>query len=155
MSSKGQSSVEFIVVLGLVLIVFIVMGIIIQQKIIKSSEFKAHTHSKRIIHSVAKNINEMVTVGSGYHKCFTLPGEIYGSRGYNLSFFTDNPMVFLETEDLTLSVPISAPNVSCEINPPCESFTTGKPIDVWVSNVDGVIVLADHGPCITDWIGII
>lgn len=154
MSFKGQTSIEFMVVLGIVMIIFIFMVIIIQQKVVQSSEFKMEAHGRRVLYTVAENINEIVSVGEGYHKCFSLPGSLFGKRNFRLLFYPDEATAYLETEDLIWSAPISTLNVSCTISPPCGVDTVGDPIDVWVSNVEGQIVLADHGPCETDWIGI-
>jgi hypothetical protein len=103
---------------------------------------------------VAENINEVVSVGDGYHKCFTLPGEIYGRRRYNISFYAGDPAVFLQTQDFTFISSLATPNVSCTINPPCGGMTLGDPIDVWVSNEGGNIVLSKKGSCGMDWIDI-
>jgi hypothetical protein len=142
------------IVLGMVLVIFIIMGVVIYQKAVVSSEFKLETQGKRVLYTIAENINEMASVGGGYHKCFTLPGELYGGRKYQVLMYSDEPTVFLETEDIIWSAPIATANVSCNMSPPCALDTTGNPMDVWVSNEGGRIVLADHGPCETDWIGI-
>jgi len=154
MTSKAQTSVEFMVVLGIVLVIFIIMGIVIFQKMAVSSGFKLESHGKRVLYSIAENINEMASVGDGYHKCVTLPGELYGGRLYQVLVYPDEATVFLETGDMIWSAPIATMNVSCSIAPPCALNTTGTPIDVWVSNEGGLVVLGNHGPCERDWIGI-
>ncbi|MFH1788985.1 MAG: hypothetical protein ABH834_06365 [Candidatus Altiarchaeota archaeon] len=154
MSYRGQSSIEFMIVLGIVLVIFIIMGVIIQQKIVSSAEFKMEAQGRRVLYMVAENINEIASVGDGYHKCMTLPGEIYGGRSYRLLFYPDESTAFLETEDYIWSVPIATMNVSCNIAIPCYLDTTGEPIDVWISNYRGKVELAGHGSCNTDWIGV-
>lgn len=154
MNASAQASLEFMIILGVALLLLTAMTIVIYQKYVQSSEFKMQAEGRRIINRIADSVNEIVSVGPGYHKCLTLQGGIYGGRYYSVYFYEDEPTVFLETEDMIWSAPLNSMNVSCSISPPCGMDTSGEPIDVWVSNYGGRISLEYRGPCENDWIGV-
>jgi len=154
-SLKSQASVEFMVVSGLVILVFIVLGIVVQQKIQEAAAFKIDVHGRRVVYKVASNINEIESVGDGYAQCFTLPGRLYGDRKFMLRFYTDEPLVYVLTQDLSWTAPLYTVDIQCLISPPCSTYTSSRdPIDIWAVNRGGTVYLEDHGPCGFDWINI-
>ena len=83
--SAGQSTIEMIMVIGFILLIFIVVSIAAHYKIIESNEFKTKLDAKRICNSVADNINTISEQGSGYYCHFEIPPEVHGGYEYNIT----------------------------------------------------------------------
>jgi hypothetical protein len=86
-SERGQTTIEMIVVIGLILIVFTVVVLFAHRKNLESNDFKMMLDAKRVGQSIADNINTIAEQGSGYYTYFTLPPRIFGEREYNISVY--------------------------------------------------------------------
>ncbi|RLI90508.1 MAG: hypothetical protein DRO89_05740 [Candidatus Altiarchaeales archaeon] len=86
-SMKGQTTVEMIIVVALILIVFTVSVLVAHRKTVESNDFKMMLDAKRIAQSIADNINTIAEQGPGYYRYFTLPPYISGGYDYNISIY--------------------------------------------------------------------
>jgi type II secretory pathway pseudopilin PulG len=86
-SNKGQTTIEMIVVVGLIMIIFILVMLITHAKTVESNDFKLLLDAKRVAQSVADNINTIAEQGHGYYRFFTLPPYLFGGEDYNLNTY--------------------------------------------------------------------
>jgi hypothetical protein len=86
-SNKGQTTVEMIVVVGLIMIIFILVMLITHAKTVESNDFKLQLDAKRVAQSVADNINTIAEQGHGYYRFFALPPYLFGGEDYGLSTY--------------------------------------------------------------------
>jgi hypothetical protein len=86
-SNKGQTTVEMIVVVGLIMIIFILVMLITHTKTVESNDFKLQLDAKRVAQSVADNINTIAEQGHGYYRFFALPPYLFGGEDYGLSTY--------------------------------------------------------------------
>ncbi len=86
-SKKGQTTVEMIVVVGLILVIFTIAVLTAHKKTVESNDFKMALDAKRIVQSVADNINTIAEQGSNYYRFFTLPPYISGGHNYSINIY--------------------------------------------------------------------
>jgi hypothetical protein len=86
-SKKGQTTVEMIVVVGLILIIFTITLLTAHRKTVESNDFKMQLDAKRIAQSVADNINTIAEQGDGYYRYFTLPPYLLEVHDYTLNIY--------------------------------------------------------------------
>jgi len=153
---RGQASVEFLVVLSIVVVILAMMGFFVYQKYVRGSELKIFVQGNRVINTVADNINEINAVGSGFSQYFTLPESLYGSREYTIHFFENESLAylkggsFLRGIELHWSAPISTVEVEC-LRSECNTGCNETPLDhclkvngtmlVRAANDNGVVYL--------------
>ncbi|MCX6695515.1 MAG: hypothetical protein NTU61_04405 [Candidatus Altiarchaeota archaeon] len=116
---KGQASVEMVVTLGVILLVFILIGYVIFQRYSRTTDLKIYVTGQRIVNSLADNINSVNTIGDGYSMKVTLYPRMFSTLGYDIVFYRSEPTVFVHGEGfarsniLYFSSPISTSKVTC------------------------------------------
>lgn len=86
-SRKGQSTVEMIITLGLLFVVFTIVILIAHTKTVESNEFKISLDAERICNSLAYNINTIAQQGPNYYRRVSIPRYLFGGHEYNLSVY--------------------------------------------------------------------
>lgn len=119
---KAQVSLEFLVVMGLVLLIFSVMGYVIYQKYIELSDLRLYMTGRRIANTLAENINQINIVGEGYSQYLTLYTRYPGDE-FNITFYRNEPTVFVEKE-MTWHAPLLTTEVYCCLPNICEMDVT-------------------------------
>jgi len=154
MKARGQASAEFIVVLGIIVLVLTVMSVAVQDRFSVTQAFKKDVSGRRLVNRLADNINQVVIVGDGFSQCVKLPGEFFASMDYKIEFPTDEPTVFLSAGrtpdvDSTWSAPIVTVFADCDPSiPQCGTLASSTPTDVWIINDEGAVTLrGDCGVC--------
>lgn len=153
---RGQTSIELLIVLSIVVVVMAVMGLFIYQKYVRGDELKILIHGRRIVNTIADNVNGINTVGDGYSQQVILPPYLYGNREYTVSFFQNESTVYLQGGSflrgirLVWSAPISTIKVWClmsECNNICNktSYETclkvNDTMNIKVTNSEGIVYL--------------
>jgi uncharacterized protein (UPF0333 family) len=141
---KAQVSMEFFVTLSISLLIFIIIGFVIHQKYAESVETKIHLDGKRVVRSIADNINTVSKSGDGYYTYLTLPGRIYGYGNYTVGFYGGEAVVWVYSDVDVWSEYLITSQVDCgpEI---CDSTANVKTIRineslrVKIGNKDGVV----------------
>ncbi|MBD3388486.1 MAG: class III signal peptide-containing protein [Candidatus Altiarchaeales archaeon] len=117
---RGQVSIEFMIVLGIVLTIFIILGYIVYRNYVKTSDLKVYIYGVRLANHIADNINTINAVGEGHSTSFSLPPSLYGNRGYSVSFYENSSTVYVVGTSfsrgggaVTFSSPISTANINC------------------------------------------
>ncbi len=137
---------EFLIVISLVLIIFMIMNLVIYQKYVAVTDLKKNLEGRHTAKTIAENINEISSLGQGYSQYFTLLAAIYGDS-YIVEFYKNEPTVFVKSE-MTWSAPLFTANITCLMNT-CETVGNVTVINVdstkkvKVSNHEGIIYLED------------
>ena len=80
----GQTSMEYIMTLGVVMLVFIMVLYVVYEKNMEIIKTKSYLDAQRVTNSIVTNINTISEQGDGYYKYFTIPGELYGGYDYEI-----------------------------------------------------------------------
>ncbi len=78
----GQASMEYIMVLGIIMLIFMVVMLIIYEKNSEIIETKTFLDAKRVTTSIVTNINTISVQGDGYYLYFTIPEKLQGYHNY-------------------------------------------------------------------------
>lgn len=109
-NSVGQASMEIILAIGFLLLIFIMMVLVAIEKNRESNEIKMFLDAKRICKSVASNINTVSEQGEGYYRHFSIPKEVYG--GHNYTIRTYRNFVEISWDKYVWSTQIIASNIT-------------------------------------------
>ncbi len=112
---SGQASVEFIVVIALVMVILTVASLVVYQKYNEGNELRVFLEAKMVCRSMADNIDRISMEGPGYYRYFTLQGRLHGNTPYILTFYENEPYIKITytSENLTWGRPLVAPKVVC------------------------------------------
>lgn len=148
------------VILGVTLIIFIMLGYIVYRNYVKSSDLKVYIFGAHLANHLADNINTLNAVGMGYETKIMMPEKLYGHRDYKVSFFENESSVFLtgssfaKGHELTFSAPISMSSIHCllpQCNGSCnkssieECFEVNETMTIrLVRYVDGIYLTPEH-----------
>jgi hypothetical protein len=105
MRNKLQTSIEFVVMLGFVLLFFSVFLLIVQGNTESNLRQKNNLIAREIAGQVQDEINLALDAGEGYYREFRLPDKI-GAVEYDINLVDE--MVYLNTSDgrIALALPI-------------------------------------------------
>ncbi|MBD3260291.1 MAG: hypothetical protein GF334_01215 [Candidatus Altiarchaeales archaeon] len=120
-NKPGQASIEFLVSVSAILIIFIVAGFFVFEKVIQITDYKVNIQGKRLSKSFADNINSVTAAGDGYSQRMYLPNYLYAGREYELVFYENDPRIHLHGssfstgDDLFFSAPLSTDLIECNL----------------------------------------
>jgi type II secretory pathway pseudopilin PulG len=123
-SNKGQTTVEMIVVVGMIMLIFILILLITYSKTVESNDFKMQLDAKRVAQSAADNINTIAEQGHGYYRFFTLPQYLFGGEDYNISTYGN----FMEVDWISRSGPqaYTTQLITANVSDYCFEKSSGK-----------------------------
>jgi len=81
---NGQASMEFLVTLGIVLLIFILALLFSHLKMSEINAYKTQLDVERICKSVAYNIDTIAALDDGFYLYFSIPEKILGGYDYNI-----------------------------------------------------------------------
>lgn len=110
---KGQTAIEFMVIMGFALFFFVSFFAIIQNNLQEEDDEKERMIAQNIIMDVKNEIKIAAEASDGYSRVFTLPYNILG-RDYEISII--NNMIYLKVEEGT-GIAYNTLNVSSSSNP--------------------------------------
>jgi len=113
MNKKSQSSIEFVIILGVVLFFFMSFLIFVSMNMNSTTKEKRDAAMNEICHSISDEINLASASASGYERNFQIPADILGLQ-YNLTL--DNNTLFLISEDGKHAVAYSVKTVQGTLN---------------------------------------
>ena len=114
MMKKAQSAVEFIILMGVMSMMFVVFVSIIQGNITDEVKDNRDTVVKEIALTVQNEISLAIGAPDGYLREFTLPPNILG-LDYEITLTGTN--VFIRTTDSKHAIALPTQNVTDPINP--------------------------------------
>lgn len=136
---KGQASLELLLSLGFILLIFIIVGLLAMWKMADANQIKIYGTAKRTADSFADNINTISEQGSGYYRYFTLPGRLYGQENYTLHS-GGNIVEIVWGDNQAWARPIITGNVTIH----CLDY--GRNYTNRVANEEGRIIVTCHRP---------
>lgn len=114
-NSKGQVSLEYLIVTSLVLLFLVAMGIILYQKYTEWADLRTYLAERTVVNTVADSINQVVIAGDGYWQTFTISSG-YPGVVFNVTFKPNEPTVFISMQGMTMHAPLLTSNISCGTN---------------------------------------
>jgi hypothetical protein len=107
---RGQSGVELIFGVSVIILVFLIAVLIAIDKTAESSRVKTLLDAQRIAVSVKDNINMINEEGRGYYAYFSLPEQIQG--GYDYDIVIKNNVLEIVWEDNAWTTKLIPSNVT-------------------------------------------
>jgi hypothetical protein len=109
MDQKLQSSIEFVIIVGFVMVFFSVFLLIIQENVSTKLEQKQSRMVNELVTEVQDEINLALEASDGYSREFFVPEKI-ANREYGLAVV--GGMVYLKTTDGKYAVALPIPQVN-------------------------------------------
>ena len=106
---KGQSAIEFVVLVGAVLFFSIVFISIIQSNISEKTREQGFIEIKELANQIRNEILLASSTTEGYYREFTIPNRIMGKE-YSARIIQEN--IYLNTSDGKLAISIPVGNVT-------------------------------------------
>ncbi len=133
------------VAFSIILLLFVVLSVLLYQKVVQTNEIKTDLAGQRLVNSLAEAINNVYLAGDGFSQIISLPGEI-AQKEYEVRFFAEEPTVFLSTEKQSWSAPLFTPEVNFTLGMECivsyaKNLTIDSVTEVKVINQDERIYL--------------
>jgi hypothetical protein len=113
---KGEISIEFIALIGFILVIFTSMIIVIGLKNKDISDSMIYSDAQKIADTVASEINTAARI-EGYYREFEIPRKIAGMENYSVNISTDFRFVQVKWDNKNEMSNIVTENVSGTINP--------------------------------------
>lgn len=112
---KAQSSMEFLMLIGILLLVFIMFYVVMFERVQELNDKKAIILGEDIATKVQKEILLAAKVSEGYQREFTLPQKI---EGMNYSILIRGREVTVKTPktEVVKIIPVVIGNITKEIN---------------------------------------
>ena len=112
---KAQASMEFLVTMSLILMIFSIISFVIFQKFNSTTYMKFDIEGQDTANSIADGINRMAIAGDGYYLYFTLPGDIQ-DMPYTVSFYVNESVLELNALDMAWASALSTTHVNCTMS---------------------------------------
>ncbi len=115
-SQKGEISMEFIVMISLMLTMFLSMIVVIGMKSSDITESMIYSDAEKIADTVASEINTAARI-SGYYREFRIPEKIAGIEEYTVDIDQDLRQVLVKWKDRIEFSNIVTGNISGTVSP--------------------------------------
>ena len=112
MKNKGQSSLEFAVLVGFVMVAFALFFLVIRSNLSDKLDERINAEVKEVAWTVKNEVDLASDSMEGYSRNFTLPNQVYG-REYDIS--VNESLVFVQTSDGKHRISLPLQNVSGQI----------------------------------------
>ncbi len=130
---KGSASVEFMVILSLMLIIFLSLVSSTYDKIISAGLQAQRLYAKAEVELAASKINQATISGDGTNLTIGLSGQLKTGHNYTISILPLERVADLQWEDLHETAPIINGNISGTL--------TSINASLNVSNVNGNLLV--------------
>jgi hypothetical protein len=87
---KGQASAEFIISIGIMLLVFLSLAGIVSEQFDRYQDMRIEGNALAIIESFAMQVNAVALAGDGAMSSITLPAGIDTDGDYNITIYPSN-----------------------------------------------------------------
>ena len=106
--AKAQASVELIVYVSIMLVIFGVAAVSAGSKQKEIYDERVFAEARNIINSAATEIDEAVSVGDGYSHVFAMPDKILGEVNYTVGIDQYYQNVYIEWSGKNYSLPLTS-----------------------------------------------
>ncbi len=110
MKNSGQGTPEFTVVVTFVMLVFLIMLLVVFQKQSEAYNFQVFIDAKKVVSTIASNIDMIAQNGHGYYRYFFVPAQLHGYNDYDVE--VKGNFLWINYTDNTYSVPLITNNVT-------------------------------------------
>ncbi len=93
MIKKAQISVEFLIIIGVALIMFMFLFKIAADKSQQFAVQSSQLYAKQLTDKVAQNVNSIYLAGNGASKTIILPETMMNNLDYSINFYPDYNLV--------------------------------------------------------------
>ena len=128
MRKKLQTSIEFVIMLGFVLLFFSVFLLVVRGNTESNLKARQNLLARGIAESVQDEINLALDAGEGYYRVFEIPEKI-GNLEYEVNII--QKMVYLNTSDGSIALALPVVNVTGNLEIPVN----------YIRNNEGIIFL--------------
>ena len=115
-SQKGEVSIEFMVFIGIVLLIFVLIVGMIGLRIKNINESMVYSDAQRICNIITSEINTATRI-EGYYREFELPERLVNNKEYVVLINTDFRFVEVKWDNYNVISNIVTENVSGSANP--------------------------------------
>ena len=112
MSKKGQSSIEFIILIGALMFATISILLILESSVSDKTKEKTNLEFKENARNIQNEITLANSATNGYQREFELPARL-GSMNYSISL--TNSFIYIESEDKKYALALPVYNVTGNI----------------------------------------
>jgi len=112
MNKKLQTSLEFVIMLGFVLMFFSVFLLVIQSNMVDKFEQRTELQLKAIASDAQSEINLALEASDGYSRDFEIPEKV-GNTDYDIQIVDE--MVYVNTTDSLHALSLPVPNVTGDL----------------------------------------
>ena len=109
---KGQSAIEFVILIGFVLLFFSIFFLATQENMSDKIREKQNIAIKEVALTVQDEINLAFKSSDGYSRKFKLPEKI-GNQDYDINIIED--MVYIKTENNKYAMALPIPKITGNI----------------------------------------
>ena len=102
--TKAQVALEFVLLIGIVMMVFFVFEIFVREHLSDMQSDTDYYQLKDIALSVQTELNKAVTLEDGYHRTFEIPTNLDGDE-YNITQVGDFLMFSTAESEYSVTVP--------------------------------------------------
>ena len=110
---RGQSAMEFIILIGFLLVAFVVFMLVIQENMKDRTDKRQNTQIIEIALSVKNEVDLAYQSSDGYVREFELEKNPYGG-GYEVRI--EDNLVFVNSVDGKHAISLAVPNVTGDVN---------------------------------------
>lgn len=110
---KGQSAIELIMLISLVLFIFLSLLLVIQKNLSQKYTEERNAEIKRVAYQIQEEINLAHSSSEGYRREFRIPLDI---RGIEYHAQIVDGMIFLNTSDEKSAIALPIKNTTGYIN---------------------------------------
>jgi len=110
---RGQSAMEFIILIGFLLVAFVVFMLVIQENMEDRTDKRQNTQIIEIALSVKNEVDLAYQSSDGYVREFELEKNPYGG-GYEVRI--EDNLVFVNSVDWKHAISLAVPNVTGDVN---------------------------------------
>ncbi|MBI2135622.1 hypothetical protein HYU06_00965 [Candidatus Woesearchaeota archaeon] len=137
-SQKSQISVEFIIILAIMLIVFLIIFVVADKRTAEMYNTRTKLYAKMEADKLASDINGIFLAGSGTRKVTMLPNKLRDNSAYNISIYPSEHKLEVTWQSSGTNDHYSAALIAGNIS----GILGNLNYPVNVSNVNGAIIIS-------------
>jgi len=136
--SKAQISTEFVIIVSIALIVFLIIFAIIDKRNDELYSTRTMLYARKEADNLASSINTIFLAGDGAQKTVLLPETLRDDKNYTINIYPTNHLVEITWGSLGKNKQYTSPLITADIT---GNLTSLKSTTLTISNSDGGIII--------------
>ncbi len=136
--SRGQVSLELIITVGFILLIFIIVVILALEKNILANNLKLSMDAQSVLDSIAFNINTISQQSYGYYRYVSVPYYLFGSVDYNVSSSKNFLSIHFDGSEWVTQVLAANVTIYC--------LDKGETLQNRIENTGDAVIVTCHKP---------